>query len=204
VFEFVLRGEREQRPFAVTGAAVVSFDDAQRARTLRLYFDVITLRGQIDPTTLPAGMKVRTATAAVSNGTGVLSSAGTAEEKANLELTNAIWAALDAHDPALVMASSSDDYVYEDFAAPHALNKVETERVVAGFLAAIPDFEIAAKPVQIAAGDEVVTEMIEHGTFRGRAITLHGLDVKRFAGGRVVEEWQYSNYAEVLSELFGK
>jgi hypothetical protein len=101
------------------------------------------------------------------------------------------------------MAASTTDYRYEDFSAPRALDRVETERLVANFVGAIPDFVIAEKPVQFAAGDDVVTEMVEHGTFRGRAITLHGLDVKRFRDGKVVKEWQYSNYAEVLEQLFG-
>jgi predicted SnoaL-like aldol condensation-catalyzing enzyme len=101
------------------------------------------------------------------------------------------------------MAPATADYRYDDYSAPRPLDRAATEKLVADFVAAIPDFVIVDKPVQFAAGDDVVTEMVEHGTFRGRAITLHGLDVKRFRDGKIVQEWQYANYAEVLQQLFG-
>ena len=31
----------------------------------------------------------------------------------------------------------------------------------------------------------MITESVEHMTFRGKPITLHGLDIKEFADGRV-------------------
>jgi len=72
--------------------------------------------------------------------------------------------------------------------------------VVAGM---VPDFAIVARPVHFAAGDDVITESIEHLTFRGRAVTLHGLAIKNFEHSRVRREWQYANSAASLGALFG-
>ena len=197
VIEFAFVGDAP-RAFGVIGAAVL---DGQGGR--RIYLDRVTLRGQLDPSSIPKDLKVRAPIAAPLEGTEHLVARGTPDERRNLSVANAVWAALDRHQPADVMAPSTADYRYEDYCAPRALDRTETQKLVADFLAAIPDFVIAAKPVQFAAGDDVVTEMVEHGSFRGRPITLHGLDVKRFRDGKIVKEWQYSNYAEVLKELFG-
>ena len=62
-------------------------------------------------------------------------------------------------------------------------------------------FRIVDKPIQFAAGEYVVTEMVEHATVEATPIELHGLDIKRIVGGRVVAEWQYSNTYELLSQI---
>jgi hypothetical protein len=142
-------------------------------------------------TTLPAGDAVAHAPATPD-----------ADAAHNLETTDAIWSALDAHDAVAVMAPAAADYVYEDFAAPAPLDKPRTQAMVASFLSAVANFTIAAKPVHFAAGADVITEMVEHLTIDGRPITLHALDIKRFAAGHVVREWQYANGAETMTQLF--
>jgi hypothetical protein len=67
----------------------------------------------------------------------------------------------------------------------------------------VPDFAIASLPVHFAAGTDVVSEMVERGTLDGRQVTLHGLDIRRYRGGQVIAEWQYTNAAEVLRHLRG-
>lgn len=193
VVEFAFVGNR----FGVIGAAVVD----RHGR--RIYLDRVTLRGQSDPSRVPKDLKVREPVRAPLEGRERLISRGTPVEARNLEIANAVWAALDRHDATAVMAPAGDDYRYDDYSAPQALGRAETQKLVADFVAAIPDFVIAEKPVQFAAGDDVITEMVEHGTFRGHAVVLHGLDVKRFRDGKIVKEWQYANYAEVLQQLFG-
>jgi hypothetical protein len=101
------------------------------------------------------------------------------------------------------MASAAPDYVYVDFAAPGQLGKAATETLITSFLGAVDEFKIVGMPVQIAAGDDVVTELLEHMTWKGKPVVLHAVDIKRFAGGQVVAEWQYSNYVEVLAQIFG-
>jgi len=213
VIEFVFSGTRSagemlgtkvpERPVGLVGASVVVFDGDGRVRTLRVYLDVATIVGQVEPALLPDGMKIRSVVTAVPAGTDVLVSQGTPGEAKNLAVTNRIWDALTAHEVVDVMAPAADDYVYEDYSGPGPLKKADTQRMVARFLAVVPDFAITAKPVQIAAGDDVVTEMVEQATFDGKPVTLHALDVKRFESGKVVLEWQYANYVEALTQLHG-
>ncbi len=213
VIEFVFSGTRSagemlgtkvpERPVGLVGASVVVFDGDGRVRTLRVYLDIATIVGQVEPALLPDGMKIRSVVTAVPAGTDVLVSQGTPGEAKNLAVTNRIWDALTAHEVVDVMAPAADDYVYEDYSGPGPLKKADTQRMVARFLAVVPDFAITAKPVQIAAGDVVVTEMVEQATFDGKPVTLHALDVKRFESGKVVLEWQYANYVEALTQLHG-
>jgi hypothetical protein len=196
VLEFSFIGE-SPRPFGVIGAAVLTKDGR------RVYLDRVTLRGQLDPSRIPSELTVRAPVLGPLEGRDRRVARGTAAEARNLAVANEVWAALDRHRATEAMAYSSADYRYEDYCAPLALDRAETEKLVATFVAAIPDFAIVQKPVQFAAGEDVVTEMVERGTFRGRAVTLHALDVKRFRAGKVVKEWQYSDYAEVLKQLFG-
>jgi len=203
VIELVLGGHRGGRPVGVAAAVVVTLDEAGRVTALRAYVDAVTVLGQVDPARVPEGTELRPVATAPPAGAAVRASRGTADEAAHLAITNRIWAALDAHDPAAVMAPTADGYIYIDLAAPRPLDRAGTEQLVARFVTAVDDFRIADKPVQLAAGDDVVTEMVEHARFRGRPIVLHGLDIKRFASGRVVAEWQYSNTAELLRQAFG-
>jgi uncharacterized protein (TIGR02246 family) len=190
-------------PIGVVGAHVVHFDRRGLVRSERVYFDEVTEVGQRSATLLPAGMKVRPVITEPPAGTAVVSSTGSPEERRNLEVSDRIWAALDAHDPAAALAPMADDYRYEDFAAPGPLDRSGTREMVARFLEVVPDFRIAEKPVYFAAGREVVSEIVERATRNGSPITLHALDVRQFSGGRVVREWQYANHQEVRDQLAG-
>lgn len=190
-----------ERPVGVAGAAVLTFDRDGRVNAVRLYVDIATVLGQIEPALLPAGADVRPIEPAPHPLT--IEARGSPAEAKNLARANAIWAALDAHDVARVMAGAATDYRYVDFAAPRVLGRAETHQMVDAFLAAVSDFRIADKPVQIAAGDYVVTELTETAKLAGQPITLHGLDIKRFSRGAVIEEWQYSNYVEILTQVRG-
>jgi ketosteroid isomerase-like protein len=200
VIELVFSGRAGDRDVGVAGAAVVTFRD-DRATALRLYLDLVTALGQIDRSRVPAQLSIRGLEPHPTR--GVFVATGAANEAANLSVANAVWDALDAHDADRVLATASDDYRYIDYAAPKVLSRNETRDMVAGFLAIATGFRIAAKPVQFAAGDFVITEMVERAAPTGKEIELHGLDIKRITNGHVVEEWQYSNYFEVLGQLAG-
>lgn len=201
VIELVLGGERGDRRIGVAGAAIVRFDRGL-ARDVRIYLDLATLWGQLDPRLLPDGAEVRGLEPPPA--TGTFTAAHTAAEARNLEIANQIWSALSAHDVDRVMAPAHPEYRYFDYAAPRALDRAGTYQLVAGFLAAVADFTIAERPTQLAAADYVLTEVVEHAAFRGAPIVLHGLDVKRIVGGQVREEWQYSNYFEILAQVRGR
>lgn len=201
VIELVLGGQRGDRRIGVAGAAIVRFDRGL-AQDARIYLDLATLWGQLDPRLLPEGAEIRGLEPAPA--TGTFTAAHTPTEARNLELANQIWSALSAHDVDRVMAPAHADYRYYDYAAPRALDRTGTHALVAGFLAAVAGFTIAERPTQLAAGDYVLTEVVEHAAFRGAPIVLHGLDIKRIVGGQVLEEWQYSNYFEILAQVRGR
>jgi hypothetical protein len=176
----VIEFELDAIPHPAIGAAVIERDTG----AVRVYVDQPTLDGELrKPPTTPLDTTI-----AIARDTQV--------ERANLATTARIWARLDAHDPDGVLAPSSPDYVYDDFSGPAPLDLRGTHDLLVRFLALVPDFVIAEKPTYFAAGDDVITESVEHMTFGGRAITLHGLDVKHFVNGHVVREWQYANGAE--------
>lgn len=200
VIELVFSGRRGDRSVGVAGAAIVRFDGAL-VRDLRVHLDLATVLGQIDPGRLPAGTEIRGLEPAPA--TGTFTAAHTATEARNLALANQIWDALSAHDVDRVMAPMHADYRYVDYAAPRVLDRTGTHEMVARFLNAVTGFTITERPTQLAAGEYVLTELVEHAAFRGTPIVLHGLDIKRIVGGQVLEEWQYSNSFELFTQAFG-
>lgn len=180
----VIEFELDDIPHPAIGAAVIDLD----ARVgVRVYLDQPTLDGESRaPPTAPLDTTI-----AVAHDTPV--------ERADFAATDRIWSRLDAHDPDGVLAPCAPGYIYDDFAGPAPLDRAGTHDLLVRFLALVPDFAIASKPTYFAAGDDVITESVEHMTFRGRAITLHGLDVKHFVNGEVLREWQYANGAEAIA-----
>lgn len=203
VVEIVWTATHGGRAIGIPGAVVMRLDAAGRIATARLYLDVPTLVGQLDATKLPAGARTRSPITAPIAGTAVITARGTSVEAANLALATRSWARLDAHDPAGVLADVAPEYAYDDLSGPAPLDAAGTRALLDGFLGLVGDFRITAKPTLFAAGDDVITESVEHMTFQGRSIVLHGLDIKHVVAGKVVREWQYANGAEVLAALFG-
>jgi SnoaL-like domain len=203
VIELVFMAVRAGRPIGVVAGSIVTFDRAGLVATARVYVDVPTIVGQIDPSRLPEGAQTRPPVTSPPAGTIASTTTGTAAEAENLAAATASWDRLNAHDPAGVLAAAAPDYVYDDFAGPAPLDLAGTHALLERWLGLVPDFAIVARPIHFAAGDDVITESIEHMTFRGRAVTLQGLAVKHFAHGRVLREWQYANSAASLGALFG-
>ena len=194
-----------ERPFGLVGACAVTFDAAGLVRSQRVYVDLATYLGQTDPERLLASTKVRAVTTTSPASTTVLESKGTPTEARNLEVAGSFWAALEAHSVERAMAPMADDYVYNDYAGPAALSRDETTQLVARFLASLSEFKIAAKPVNFAAGDDVITETDEIAIFRAkpldRRVTLHGITVMHFEDGKIAKQWQYANSLELLAQF---
>lgn len=172
----------------------------------RAYLQELLKDGVVGATIVAAGsaprtyldqMRVRAPVDAAPNGSEIFAG----DNPENVAVANRVWEAMDAHDAAAALASATDDYVYDDYSGPAPLDKAGTEKMVAGFLKAVEGFKIVEKPVQFAAGDDVITEMIEHMTLKGKPIVLRSIDVKRIKNGRVVREWQYANYKELLDQI---
>lgn len=187
----------------VAAAAVVTLDRAGLISAARIYVDVPTLVGQMAPHLLPEGVTARAPIAGPLHGTTATVAGDTPTEAASFATTEAIWARLDAHDPAGVLVSSAPGYVYDDYSGPAPLDLAGTHKLLDGFMGLVQDFKIVEKPTYFAAGAFVITESVENMLFQGKPIVLHGLDIKEFAEGKVVREWQYANGAEVLSALLG-
>jgi hypothetical protein len=104
------------KPIGVRAAAVITFDRAGKVATARLYVDVPTIVGQVDPGRLPEGARTRAPVTSPPAGAAVITAAGTATEAANL--------------------AAADGYVYDDFAGParprHPRVAVREQRRVAG------------------------------------------------------------------------
>jgi len=75
--------------------------------------------------------------------------------------------------------------------------------------AAFPDVRVSIEDI-IAADDKVVVRWSCHGTHRGemqgipptnRPMTMTGIAIYRFAGGKIVEEWMENNTVGMLRQL---
>ncbi|MEO8688831.1 MAG: ester cyclase [Solirubrobacteraceae bacterium] len=73
-------------------------------------------------------------------------------------------------------------------------------RSVALYRAIFPDLEIRVLD-QTADGDRVSSRWTLHGTHKGRAVTLPGITISRFAHGKIAEDWTVSDNLELLRRL---
>src|SRR5439155_11032957 len=63
-----------------------------------------------------------------------------------------------------------------------------------------PDLSIAVED-QVEDGDRVASRWTMRGTHRGRAVELSGITISRMAGGRIAEDWSYSDNLTLLRQL---
>src|SRR5204863_36487 len=54
---------------------------------------------------------------------------------------------------------------------------------------------------QVGEGDKVATRWTLHGSYRGRAITLHGIVISRFRDGRIIEDHSVTDSLELPRAL---
>ena len=54
---------------------------------------------------------------------------------------------------------------------------------------------------QVGEGDRVASRWTLHGTYRGRAVTLHGIVISRLRGDRIVEDHGVSDSLELVRAL---
>lgn len=73
-------------------------------------------------------------------------------------------------------------------------------RSVAVYLDLFPDLRFVVDE-QVSEGDRVASRWTLHGTHRGRRVTLRGIVISRFEGGRIVEDWAASDTIEILRQL---
>ena len=112
-----------------------------------------------------------------------------------------------------------DDYVTADVrvhaatpgAAPDTAGVEELRASFAGFRAVFPDLHVTVEDV-VAAGDRVALRWTAEGTHAGelagvpatgRAVRWGGIDVYRFADGRIAEWWRNDDHAGLLAQVMG-
>ena len=54
---------------------------------------------------------------------------------------------------------------------------------------------------QVTEGDRVATRWTMHGTYRGRAVALHGIVISRFRDGRIIEDYSVTDSLELPRAL---
>jgi ketosteroid isomerase-like protein len=54
---------------------------------------------------------------------------------------------------------------------------------------------------QVTEGDRVATRWTMHGTYRGRAVALHGIVISRFREGRIIEDHAITDSLELPRAL---
>jgi predicted ester cyclase len=79
----------------------------------------------------------------------------------------------------------------------------------AGMRAAFPDMHVHVED-QIAEGDLVVGRFTAHGTHQGelmgipatgKGVTVGGIYILRFAGGKIVERWEEADFMGMMVQL---
>jgi predicted ester cyclase len=71
---------------------------------------------------------------------------------------------------------------------------------VALYLALFPDLRIHVDD-QIGEMDRVVSRWTMKGTYRGKAVTLTGITISRFANGKITEDWTVTDNLSFVRQL---
>jgi predicted ester cyclase len=141
-----------------------------------------------------------------------LVSSGSEAEKANLAVLGAYTAAFNKHDPAALSALTTDDVVFSDLAAPaDKVGKKEVSKSNEEMLKAFPDAKIE-QTAAWAAGDYVVSTGRFSGTNTGdmpsmkvkktgKPVNVEYYMVSKLAGGKVKNNWLFSNGMAFAGQL---
>jgi predicted ester cyclase len=135
-------------------------------------------------------------------------------EMKNVETEISQLAAWNKHDQAAVDSYESEDYVLHDLTEPKDRNKTQTSVMNKAYWAAFSDAKINSASTW-GAGDYVsvvgALEGTNDGDFApmkmkktGRKIMLPFVDIFRFAGGKIKEEWLFFDSASLITQLQGK
>jgi predicted ester cyclase len=73
-------------------------------------------------------------------------------------------------------------------------------RSVALYLELFPDLRFVVED-QVSEGDRVASRWTLHGTHRRRSVTLRGIVISRFEGGKIIEDWATSDTMEIPRQL---
>ncbi|HYQ25928.1 MAG TPA: nuclear transport factor 2 family protein [Polyangiaceae bacterium] len=135
---------------------------------------------------------------------------GSDAEKANLLAFGKEVDGFNKHDSAAALGASADDIVFSKQSAPADLTgKKEVQKGMDEMFKAFPDAKMEVKTVW-AAGDYVVASGIWSGTNTGdmakmkktgKAVSLHFIQVDKFAAGKTKNAWLFMNGAAAAAQL---
>ena len=216
VFEWVITGKNDGpwmgkpatgRQMGVAGASLCTFDDDGMIKEEHRYFDLPTLSSQLDakakagsfraPMTLPTGA------------TEWHVAKGTPAEAKTLEQGNAILKADASKDEKALMATVTDDYVWEDYSGPATIKTADLKGVIATYTKAFPDFTLPTT-LTFAVDGFFVAEASFVGTQKGpmgaikasnKSVNSRMLDIQLLKDGKCTKEWSYSNSADMLVQI---
>ena len=141
-----------------------------------------------------------------------LISSGSEAEKANIAALGAYTAAFNKHDATALAATMTDDVVFSDLAAPaDRVGKKEVSKSNEEMFKAFPDSKID-QTAAWAAGDYVISTGRFMGTNTGdmpsmklkktgKAVNVEYYMVSKLAGGKVKNNWLFSNGMAFAGQL---
>lgn len=89
------------------------------------------------------------------------------------------------------------------------LDREKQKQRIMGFREAFPDLHIDIVD-SVADGDKVVARMEGHGTHQGefldvpptgKSVAIHSIDIARFVGGKIVEQWGVMDMLFILQQI---
>ena len=216
VFEWVFTGKNDGpsmgqkatgRPVGVAGASVVTVDDDGLIKEEHRYVDLPTIQSQLDPKAKAGTFRAPMALPTAATETHVAK--GTADEAKTVDQGNAILKADESKDEKALMATVTDDYVWEEYTAPGPHKTADLKGVMAVYAKAFPDFTL---PTTMTMGVDgyFVAELAFAGTQKGamgplkasnKPVKLRMVDIQLLKDGKASKEWSYSNSAEMLIQI---
>jgi len=183
------------------GAGMLAAADA-------VYADDGTTMAQIGLSKAPS----RPVMAAVGTPATVVIAKNDDTERVNIAAFQALVDQVNKHDLKTFGASLPDDYKAIDITEPKDDNKASSLEALNGFVSAFPDMALSADTVW-AAGDYVVVSGHFRGTNKGampamglakatnKPVDVKFLEIFKFAGGKVKEDWTFYNGAAFATQL---
>ncbi len=104
---------------------------------------------------------------------------------------------------------AASNYIYHEASVGDIAGPAGLKQLLGLYRDAFPDFHVVIED-QIDGGDKVVTRFKVTGTHRGellgiaptgRQVTVTGIMISRFDGGKVVEEWESYDALGMMQQL---
>ena len=118
----------------------------------------------------------------------------------------AVW---DKHDQSAIDEFVDPEFVHHNPALGQNAGREGLRQTLAALFSAFPDVNLTHEHL-IAEGDMVVEHWTARGTHRGplmgiaptnRAVTIAGVDIYRYKGGKRVEAWTYWDVQSFMNQL---